>query len=67
MKYNIWIHEARLQHLQKYVSDIKVLGNDKDLVNVELEIKYDMDLMDIFTAGAQYGIDSMAKTWRAAI
>jgi hypothetical protein len=68
MKYPFWIHENRFEALQSYCgANIEVLKKEDDMVYVELTIKYDSDILDVFQAGVNHGMDLMAQTWREAI
>lgn len=56
MKYSFWIHESRLEYLQKQLS-VTVLECEKDMINVQVTINYGNELIKIFYAGYNNGFD----------
>ena len=65
MKYTFWMHKQRFASLQYYCSEnIEVLTTEDDMVKIELTIKYDGDILDVFQAGSRHGMDLMSNAWR---
>ena len=56
MKYEVPFMGHQLKYIFEQFKDAKIIRKDGDIVYIELELKYSVDIVNLFHAGARWGI-----------
>ena len=56
MKFEVPFMQRQVKYIFEQFKDAKIKRVDGDIVYIELELKYSIDIVNLFHAGARWGI-----------